>query len=107
VENDSGIITITTEYEQTSKNVIASISDNGHGIDPQFLEEIFTPFYSAKGQKGTGLGLAVAKKIFAEHHGTIDVESKIDAGTTFHVTLNAGVELHHDPNDTMAPVEEA
>ncbi len=104
VENDSGIITVTTEYEQTSKNVIASISDNGHGIAPQLLEEIFTPFYSAKGQKGTGLGLAVAKKIFVEHHGTIDVESKIDAGTTFHVTLNAALELNPDPNDTMAPV---
>ncbi len=107
VENDIGVITVTTEYEQTSKNVIASISDNGHGIEPQFLEEIFTPFYSAKGQKGTGLGLAVAKKIFAEHHGTIDVESEIKVGTTFHVSLNAALELNSDPDDTMAPVEDS
>ncbi len=107
VENDTGVITVTTEYEQTAKNVVASISDNGHGIEPQFLEEIFTPFYSAKGQKGTGLGLAVAKKIFAEHHGTIDVESEIEVGTTFHISLNAAVELNPDPDDTMAPVEDS
>ena len=103
VDNETGAITVGTEYQRSGKNVIATISDNGIGIEPEHLTEIFTPFYSAKGQKGTGLGLAVAKKIFEEHHGKIEVESKVGEGTTFTITLPA-LEEPRDSHETLVPI---
>ena len=63
------------------------ISDTGCGIEAENLQKIFEPFYSTKGQKGTGLGLAVIWGIVDNHGGTIRVESKKGAGTTFVIRL--------------------
>ncbi len=63
------------------------IADNGCGISKDELSKIFEPFYTTKGQKGTGLGLAVIWGIVDNHNGTINVESKINAGTTFTIRL--------------------
>lgn len=63
------------------------VSDNGVGIPKEDLSRIFEPFYSTKGQKGTGLGLAVIWGIIDNHNGTINVESNIGKGTTFSILL--------------------
>ncbi|MFI5237215.1 MAG: sensor histidine kinase, partial [Ignavibacteriales bacterium] len=63
------------------------ISDNGTGISKEDLPRIFEPFYSTKGQKGTGLGLAVIWGIIDNHDGTINVESEVGKGTTFTILL--------------------
>jgi two-component system NtrC family sensor kinase len=63
------------------------ISDNGTGIAKEDLPRIFEPFYTTKGQKGTGLGLAVIWGIIDNHDGTINVESEIGKGTTFTILL--------------------
>jgi signal transduction histidine kinase len=63
------------------------ISDNGSGISKEDLARIFEPFYSTKGQKGTGLGLAVIWGIIDNHDGTINVESNLGKGTTFTILL--------------------
>ncbi|MDH3269636.1 MAG: ATP-binding protein, partial [Ignavibacteria bacterium] len=63
------------------------IEDNGCGIPKEDLPRIFEPFYSTKGQKGTGLGLAVIWGIIDNHDGTINVESEIGKGTTFTILL--------------------
>jgi len=89
VEDGSGAVTVSTKYDSMHRNVIVKVVDNGTGIPPGQLDRIFTPFYSSKGQKGTGLGLAVAKKVVEEHQGTIEVESKPSEGTTFTITLPA------------------
>lgn len=70
------------------------ISDNGCGIAKEDLPRIFEPFYSTKGQKGTGLGLAVIWGIIDNHNGTINVESEIGKGTTFTILLP----LNHHSN---------
>jgi signal transduction histidine kinase len=72
-----------------NRNVIVTITDNGEGIAADKLDSIFTPFYSSKGQRGTGLGLAVAQKVVREHHGKLDVISKPGDGATFTITLPA------------------
>ncbi len=59
------------------------VRDTGCGIPVDELLRIFEPFYSTKGQKGTGLGLAVIWGIIDNHNGTIVVESEVGAGTTF------------------------
>ncbi|HUU59618.1 MAG TPA: ATP-binding protein, partial [Phycisphaerae bacterium] len=87
VEPGTGVVTVASKYDSMNRNVIVRVIDNGSGIPAEQLPRIFTPFYSSKGHKGTGLGLAVAKKVFQEHHGTIEASSKVNEGTTFTVTL--------------------
>jgi len=65
-----------------------SVEDNGHGISEDALEKIFLPFFTTKGVgKGTGLGLAMVYGSVQTHGGTIEVESKQNRGTTFHIYL--------------------
>jgi len=64
-----------------------SVRDNGCGIPPENLRKVFEVFFTTKGHKGTGLGLAVVKKIVSEHKGQIRVESAVGQGTTFYITL--------------------
>ena len=64
-----------------------SVRDSGVGITPEVREHIFEPFYTTKGEKGTGLGLAMCKRIIEEHLGEISVFSRPGAGTTFLISL--------------------
>ncbi|MCZ7603369.1 MAG: ATP-binding protein [Melioribacteraceae bacterium] len=64
-----------------------TIEDNGSGIPQENLSKIFDPFFSTKGQKGTGLGLAVIWGIIDNHDGNIKVESKVNVGTKFIISL--------------------
>ena len=64
------------------------VSDTGVGIPEEDLEKIFTPFFTTKAkEEGSGLGLAMTHQIIEEHEGTIDVQSKINQGTTFTINL--------------------
>ena len=68
--------------------VAIAVSDTGTGIPPEAIPHIFEPFFSTKDKaEGVGLGLAVAYGIIQRHGGDIEVESKVDHGTTFTVTL--------------------
>ena len=82
------------------------IADDGHGIPPENLEKIFEPFFSTKGEKGTGVGLWVTRNIVEDVGGRIDVSSSTRpgrSGTSFKVTLprtqrrSNGGEEHHLP----------
>jgi len=59
------------------------VEDNGVGIPPGKIKEIFKPFVSTKGSRGTGLGLPVSQKILREHGGDLVVESEVDVGSRF------------------------
>jgi two-component system NtrC family sensor kinase len=63
------------------------VADTGLGIAKEELSRIFEPFYTTKGQHGTGLGLAVIWGIIDSHDGTVNVESEVGKGTTFIVHL--------------------
>jgi len=63
------------------------ITDTGSGISKEDLSKIFEPFFSTKGQKGTGLGLAVIWGIIDNHNGSITVDSEPGKGTTFTIRL--------------------
>lgn len=70
------------------------VQDNGPGIEPDRIREIFSPFHTSK-SSGTGLGLAITKKAIEAHGGTIEVKSEIGVGTEFVVVFpkaEAGME---------------
>jgi signal transduction histidine kinase len=67
-------------------NIQISISDTGCGISQDNLKKLFEPFFTTK-KDGTGLGLSICKRIIETHGGKIDVESKINKGTSFLITL--------------------
>jgi len=67
------------------------VIDDGCGIPKSQLPKLFEPFATTKGQKGTGLGLAVTWGIVDNHNGTISVESEVDVGTTFIIRIPVGV----------------
>ena len=62
------------------------IADNGGGIAPDKIDRIFNPFFTTK-EKGTGLGMAISKKIVEAHEGAIDVASEVGRGTEFTIRL--------------------
>ena len=69
-------------------NVTVRFSDTGSGITQENIDKIFQPFFTTKGEgKGTGLGLAISRNIIAQHQGHIRVESELNKGTTFIITL--------------------
>jgi len=102
VKPESGVITIKTSFDNRLQEAVLSVSDNGMGIEERQLSGIFHAFHSTKGHAGTGLGLAVVKKIMEEHQGQIDVESKIGEGTTFSLRIPAGHTVT-DSSTTAAP----
>ncbi len=74
------------------EEVALEVVDQGVGIKPEQQEEIFTPFFTTR-EKGSGLGLALVKKVVEQHGGRIELESTLGEGTTFRVVLPRSVEV--------------
>ncbi len=77
---------IEVTLAQRGPNAVVEVMDNGRGIAPDHLPNIFRPFYTTKGE-GTGLGLSLARRIIEDHQGRIDVTSAVGKGTTFSVIV--------------------
>ncbi len=77
---------MTQKGERRARLVAIEVADDGPGIRPEQMENLFTPFFTTKA-KGTGLGLAICHKIVAEHRGMIKVDSLPGKGTAFTVML--------------------
>ena len=85
-----GVVTI--RLESSERNAILTIQDNGIGISADDLPHIFDRFYRVQADRsrntgGTGLGLAIVRAIVQAHHGSIQVDSQLDLGSTFTVNL--------------------
>lgn len=79
-----GLIIIKSKTEEN--NVVMEISDEGKGIDENFISRIFEPFFTTK-EVGTGLGLAIVQKVIEGYNGNINVVSSRGNGATFVITL--------------------
>ncbi|MBK5225758.1 MAG: HAMP domain-containing protein [Thermoleophilia bacterium] len=82
-----GRLFVSTRLQPDESMVDIIIRDTGKGIQPEYLPNIFDPFFSTKEEGGTGLGLSVSYGIIKNHGGNIKVESRPGIGTTFTIQL--------------------
>ena len=79
-----------------------TVADTGPGMPPAVKEHLFEPFFSTKGSRGTGLGLALVQKVVQEHHGRVQMDSQVGKGTRFDILIPV------NPEETLAaPAAEA
>ncbi len=102
-ERGKGLVKVICRYMAGSKELVIEVIDNGAGITPGMMQHMFELFHSTKGNRGTGLGLAVAKKIIDEHDGVIAVRSKEAEGSSFTLRLPVRQETLADPSQTHGP----
>jgi PAS domain S-box-containing protein len=76
---------LTFKTSRHAGMAILSVTDSGTGIPPEVLPRLFEPFYTTKGAAGSGLGLFVTYGLVSQHGGSIEVESTLGQGTTFHL----------------------
>ena len=82
-----GRVTIGVTADESGRAVVVTVQDTGGGMPPEVQEHLFEPFFTTKGSRGTGLGLALVKKVIDEHRGQVAVESVAGEGTTFRIAL--------------------
>lgn len=83
---DHVIVRYSITYDQSKKEVVVSVKDNGSGIKEEVGTDIFKPFFTTR-TKGTGLGLAISKDIIEKHQGKLWFENNQDHGCTFFISL--------------------
>jgi signal transduction histidine kinase len=91
-----GTLTIRAALDPVTHQARVQVADTGCGIPERLMPKIFQPFFTTKGNagsgevRGSGLGLAICQQIVQRHGGVIQVESQVGKGTTFTVWLPIG-----------------
>jgi two-component system, cell cycle sensor histidine kinase and response regulator CckA len=103
-----GTITVSTGKEDTG-DVRIDVSDTGTGMPDHVRDKIFEPLFTTKGERGSGMGLAVSYGIIQEHEGRIHVKSELGEGTSFIIHLptadpNAAASAEPEDVPAAAPV---
>jgi CheY-like chemotaxis protein len=100
-----GKITLRTRVSQPTNGgkypsqVVVDVSDTGTGMDEETRKRCLEPFFSTKGKRGTGLGLAMVYGVIKRHEGAIDIQTEPGKGTTFHLSLPVRANLCQDSDD--------
>jgi signal transduction histidine kinase len=87
VKHDRETLTIQIQVTNTPQQVVFKFRDNGKGLDQEYRQKIFSLFFSDKGNKGTGLGLFIARRSVQQHQGEILVDSVPGKFTEFTITI--------------------
>ncbi len=101
---DGGTITVRTHAE--GECVVLEFSDTGTGMTEEVRRRCLEPFFTTKGERGTGLGLAMVYGIIQRHEGTIAIQSELGRGTTFIIRLPVQMEPKAEgrKQETATPV---
>lgn len=94
-----GRIELTASVE--GRWAVISAADNGCGMTPEIAQRIWEPFFTTKGEEGTGLGLDIVKAIVEAHGGQIECRTAPDAGATFVIRLPLVAEANESPADDV------
>ncbi len=95
--------TITLKTLAKDGQAVLEVSDTGTGMTEEVRQRCLEPFFTTKGERGTGLGLAMVYGIIRRHKGTIDIQSELEKGTTFAI----GFPLEGDQNRRAAQTVES
>jgi CheY-like chemotaxis protein/anti-sigma regulatory factor (Ser/Thr protein kinase) len=101
---DGGTLTVRTKIapaRDAQRRIAIEISDTGVGMDEDTRRRCLEPFFTTKGERGTGLGLAMVYGIVQRHGGDVEIESAPGQGTTFRLLLPVGV-THAAAGKTIA-----
>ena len=101
-QRSDGLIRLSLRGE--GDRVLIVVADNGCGMTADVAEHIWEPFFTTKGEQGTGLGLDVAKSIIEGHGGTITCQTEPGAGATFTISLPRVEAADHPPKVPVPPV---
>jgi signal transduction histidine kinase/HAMP domain-containing protein len=95
-----------TNGQKYPSQMAVEVSDTGTGMDEETRKRCLEPFFSTKGKRGTGLGLAMVYGVIKRHEGAIDIKTEPGKGTTFHLSLPVRANLCKDTDDEVtAPIE--
>ena len=92
------MLKVSISAKKGAREYTIRFSDNGIGIDPKYADQVFTIFkrlHPRDGDKGTGIGLALVKRVVNRHRGDIWIESDGKTGTTFIITFPKEIELEN------------
>lgn len=94
IEHSAAGTCITVTLKEVDESIVFSVRDQGVGMSQEAVKELFTPFsktgaVKTGGEKSTGLGLTITRKIIEAHQGQITAESQAGSGTTFTISLNS------------------
>lgn len=91
---DYGYVDVTSSFDDKRKMFIIKVEDSGPGIPEEKLEDIFKPFVRlSKNKPGSGLGLAIVKKTVSTLKGKIEIQSRLNFGTTVTVRIPEKIEI--------------
>ncbi|MDE2590741.1 MAG: histidine kinase, partial [Patescibacteria group bacterium] len=96
VQAMNGIGSLHIRAKNEEKTITIEIEDTGHGIPQDLLPKIFEPLFTTR-QIGTGLGLVSCKSIVEKHGGSINIQTQINKGTTFIISLP---KIHNNQSST-------
>jgi signal transduction histidine kinase len=89
-----------------ARYIAVEVSDNGLGMDEETRKRCLEPFFSTKGKRGTGLGLAMVYGVVKRHEGTIEIQSEPGKGTTFRLAFPVRTTLRKAaPSENLTPVQ--
>ncbi|MDH3588659.1 MAG: PAS domain S-box protein [Gammaproteobacteria bacterium] len=86
---------VVSAYKRNKEEVVIDVSDDGPGIQPDLLSEIFNPFFTTK-EQGTGMGLSISRSIVTSHGGRLEARNNETGGATFSVVLPTAVSKKND-----------
>ena len=95
-----GTLSIATQHDRPRNMVLVTVEDTGVGMPPDVRRRCLEPFFTTKGDRGTGLGLAMTYGIIQRHGGTIDIETQPGEGTTFRIRLPACLDRRRPRRNT-------
>ena len=101
-----GTLTLKTRTTaaENSRDIVLEVQDTGHGMSEETQQKLFTPDYTTKSY-GTGLGMAIVRRIITVHGGEIAVETEEDVGTTIRITFNEDTYLTDTIPTYSSPLE--
>jgi PAS domain S-box-containing protein len=100
---EGGVVTLRTRFDERDREVVVEVQDNGIGMSETTRSRCLEPFFTTKGERGTGLGLATVFGMLQRHGGELEIESELGKGTTMRLVFPSAPSGVSMRNANLAP----